>query len=210
IMTIQEYCEAYGLNFRDVRSYKLVTHTGRAFYNIASQVIDDSVATEEEVSVMLDEVIKATKNEVDWSHIKPHKSQGTKLFVPCIFDLHLGKLAWNEETGEDYDIKIAENRFKEALEDLIEKASGYKFDKILFILGNDLFNSDSAFPYTATTGGTPQEDDIRWQKSFRLGVRLITEALIRLEKIAKVDVVTALSNHDLQKIDRKSTRLNSS
>src|SRR5690606_36994603 len=111
------------------------------------------------------------------------------LFVPCIFDLHLGKMGWSEETGDgDYDIRIAESRFRTALEDLITKASGYSTGRILFIIGNDFFNSDRNYPFTSTTSGTPQEDDTRWQKSFRLGVRLITEAILRLSQIAPVDV----------------------
>ena len=39
-MTIKEYCEVYKIPFEDVRTYKLVTHTGKgAYYNIASNQI---------------------------------------------------------------------------------------------------------------------------------------------------------------------------
>lgn len=41
IMSIEEYCDFYGLPLDQVRSYKLVTHTGTPYYNIASRVLDD-------------------------------------------------------------------------------------------------------------------------------------------------------------------------
>ena len=41
IMSIKEYCEFYKIPFADVRTYKLVTHTGKgAYYNIASNQIE--------------------------------------------------------------------------------------------------------------------------------------------------------------------------
>lgn len=143
--------------------------------------------------------IKEAVKDVKWDKPKKTPSSGN-LFVPCIFDLHLGKLAWGEETGEDYDAKIAVKRFRIALEDLIQKANGYNVDRVLFPIGNDIYNSDKAKPFPQTTNGTPQMDDIRWQKLFRLGIQLITEAVIRLSKVAPVDVVTVFSNHDHERV----------
>ena len=116
-------------------------------------------------------------------------------------DLHLGKLAWGEETGEDnYDIKVAVRRFKNALQYLVQEAcSENKFEKILFIVGNDLFNSDNAYPYTQTTAGTPQQDDVRWQKVFRMGRNMIIESIDFLKQVAPVKVLIVPGNHDFQK-----------
>ena len=144
--------------------------------------------------------VKEAISNIKWHKEKPKKNKSNNLLVPCIFDLHLGKLAWGEETGEDYDAKIAVARFRNALNDLIEKAKGYKVDKVLFPVGNDIYNSDKAKPFPQTTSGTPQMDDLRWQKLFRLGVQLMTEATIRLSKVAPVDVYTVLSNHDHERV----------
>ena len=83
---------------------------------------------------------------------------------------------------------------------MIYKASSYDVERILFPVGNDIYNSDKAFPFPQTTKGTPQMDDIRWQKLFRVGVQLITEAIIRLSKIAPVDTFTVFSNHDHERV----------
>lgn len=49
IMNIEEYCRTYNLPYDQVKSYKLVTHTGKgAYYNIASNNVAISVDLEEE------------------------------------------------------------------------------------------------------------------------------------------------------------------
>ena len=149
----------------------------------------------------VDSVKEAVKSidAKSWGKI-PITKPSENLFVPCIFDLHIGKLAWGQETGEDYDYKIAIERFRTALEDMIYKASHYDVERILFPVGNDIYNSDKAKPFPQTTAGTPQMDDLRWQKLFRVGVQLMTEAIIRLSKFALVDVYTVFSNHDHERV----------
>ena len=118
-------------------------------------------------------------------HIRPVYQSGNLLEVN-IPDLHLGKQSWAEETGfRNYDIKIAAQRYRDAFDDMLSRVlKENKFDEILFVVGNDLFNSDNAYPITTTTAGTPQQDDARWQKVFRLGRQLMIESILKLEKIA--------------------------
>jgi hypothetical protein len=76
-----------------------------------------------------------------------------------LFDLHFGKLCWGQETGEDFDIKIARQRFLATIETLIQRASGFQYSRILFPVGNDFFNSDTIF--NTTTKGTMVDEDCR-------------------------------------------------
>ena len=120
------------------------------------------------------------------------------LFEITIFDLHLGKLAWGGETGENYDTKIARQRFLTAISTLIKRASGFQYNKILFPVGNDFFNSDTIF--NTTTKGTPQDEDLRWQKTFNFGVKLLIDAINLLKQTGvKVDVVNIPGNHDFER-----------
>lgn len=121
-------------------------------------------------------------------------SSGNMLEV-TIPDLHVGKLAWGEETGyADYDSKIACDVFKTALDTLIDRTSHYDYEQIIFPIGNDLLNCDSKV--NTTTGGTPQDVDSRYQKTFRTARLLITDAIHKLRKIAPVKVLTVPGNHD--------------
>lgn len=126
---------------------------------------------------------------------KPKYAAGKQyLYEIDFFDLHFGKLAWGEESGEDYDIKIAKERALNALDTLLWFASKYNVGKILFPVGNDFFNVDNKS--NTTTHGTPQQEDTRWQKTFRLGRQLCVEMIDRCGLIAPVDVIIVPGNHD--------------
>lgn len=117
------------------------------------------------------------------------------LFVPSIPDLHVGKMAWAKETGaENYDVKIAVATFKTALSVLMERAKNFTFDKVLFPIGNDLFNSDNVA--NTTTHGTPQDTDGRFQKTFLHTRTMIIEAIEQLRSFAPVEVLVVPGNHD--------------
>lgn len=114
-----------------------------------------------------------------------------------LFDLHLGKLCWAGETGENYDSKIASNRFMIAIQKLLDRAEPYDFERILFPIGNDFFNSDNL--HNTTTAGTPQDEDLRWQKTYTLGINLLVQAIDLLSLHAPVDVVVVPGNHDFER-----------
>lgn len=112
-------------------------------------------------------------------------------------DLHVGKLAHTAETGRrPYDVKIAIATFNRALDGLLERTSHYPIEEILFICGNDLFNSDNED--NTTTGGTAVDTDGRFFKTFRHTRKMIVQAIERLRKVAKVKVLMVPGNHDRQ------------
>jgi len=120
------------------------------------------------------------------------------LFEVTLFDLHLGKLAWGAETGENFDTKIAADRFIKTIADLIHKASGFQYQRILFPIGSDFFNSDNL--HNTTTKGTPQEEDLRWKKTFNVGCTLLVTAIDMLKQSGvPVDVVVIPGNHDFER-----------
>ena len=131
-----------------------------------------------------------------------HTPMGIKneknLFEISIFDLHLGKLAWGGETFENYDTKIARKRFLDAIETLLYRGNGFDYNRILFPIGNDFFNSDTLL--NTTTKGTPQDEDLRWQKTFGIGTRLIVDAVNMLKQMGvPVDVMVIQGNHDFER-----------
>lgn len=112
-----------------------------------------------------------------------------------LFDLHLGNLSWHEETGEDWDIGIAAEVFRSAIEMIADRASQmYAIDKILFPIGNDFFHADSK--ENKTTAGTQMDLDTRFVKMYRTGVALQRWAIDLLRQIAPVEVIVVPGNHD--------------
>lgn len=113
----------------------------------------------------------------------------------ALFDLHAGKLAWGAETGDrNYDTKIAIETFWKAFHSLLADVSHYKFESILYIVGQDMLNSDNI--EGRTTAGTPVDNDGRFHKTFVAVRQMNIEAIEKLKTIAPVKVVTMGGNHD--------------
>jgi hypothetical protein len=111
-------------------------------------------------------------------------------------DIHFGKQAWSVETGwSDYDIKIAEKIYRDAFTVLLGRVQGYEFDEIVFVVGNDIMQSDN--PEDQTYKGTKVSCDSRYYKVFRLVCRLMIESIETLRHYAKrVKVIMVRGNHD--------------
>ncbi len=113
-----------------------------------------------------------------------------------IMDLHLGKLAWAEETGQDYDLKIAEQLYRDTMQDILSKVGkcNLSIEKIVFPIGQDFFHVDNTT--SMTTSGTQVDTDTRWQKMYRKGVELLFWSTEQLRQIAPVEVMYVPGNHD--------------
>jgi hypothetical protein len=109
-------------------------------------------------------------------------------------DLHVGKYAWGEEAGEDYDITIAEKVFTDAINDILHRASVYPLEKIVLVVGNDLLQTDNLAG--TTTAGTYVDTDSRYIKSFRRARAINSWAIHRCAEVAPVDVQIVPGNHD--------------
>lgn len=108
-------------------------------------------------------------------------------------DPHLGMLAWAGETGEDFDIKIAEANLTTAVDRLVSLAPASKMALIAQL--GDFFHSDNA--RSETTGGTRLDTDSRWSKILRIGVHTMVRCIDRcLEKHHTVRVINEIGNHD--------------
>lgn len=126
-------------------------------------------------------------------HVSKITSSKKMLEVP-IMDLHFGKKAYSFEVGEAIDTKIIEQRFLAVIDDIISRVQGQEFEKIIFPIGNDFFNSDTV--ENTTTRGTRQDNDLRWQEMFLKGIELLIKAIDKLSLLAPVEVFYVAGNHD--------------
>ena len=144
-----------------------------------------------EKAPILDNVLDSAANLLD--HEEYDKKYLLEIAIP---DAHFGKLSHEEESGEDYDLKIATTRFVETVKNLIRKVDIHSIDRILLPIGNDLINVDNK--YNTTTSGTPQDCDTRFYKVVRTVKNLLIDTINYLTAIAPVDVVIVAGNHDEQ------------
>ncbi len=125
---------------------------------------------------------------------KTPNKESKYLYVISAQDLHLGKLAWGNETNwEDYDIKIAKRLYTEAIDDLVSKAPVNQIETVLIICGSDYFHCDS--PKGETSNGTRLDVDSRWAKIYDEGCALMADTVEKLASRFKVEVMVVLGNH---------------
>ena len=163
---------------------------------------------ERDIKFIKERIVGELFQEMTKNYIPPVLSTEIKEKIDCgednnlleisIFDLHIGKLAWGGETFENYDVKIARQRFMTAIKKLLKNASGFNYNRILFPVGNDFFNCDTIL--NTTTKGTPQDEDLRWQKTFDVGIRLLIDAINLLKQTGvPIDIVVIPGNHDFER-----------
>jgi len=134
-------------------------------------------------------------------YVRPGEAERHMLEL-FVADHHIGLLAWNEETGEDYDSDLAENILRYALGRMMERASGFPVDKVLLPLGNDWMHTDATDNGKGgqTTAGTPQDVDTRYQKMFRRARRMAVMLIDEVRQLAPVEVVVVPGNHDTERM----------
>lgn len=152
----------------------------------------EDIVTYEDVR---DEMVVALKKHAPkYPVIKRKRITDGHLLVIDPADLHLGKLAQDEETGNEYNIDIAKKRCIDGVRGIIAKSQGFNIDQIVFIVGNDVLHTDN--PRRTTTSGTPQDTDKQWWYAYIHARDMYVQVIEELTAIADVHVIFCPSNHD--------------
>tara|TARA_R110000744_G_scaffold378861_3_gene495685 strand:+ start:1776 stop:2900 length:1125 start_codon:yes stop_codon:yes gene_type:complete len=126
--------------------------------------------------------------------IKRKKTTEGHLLVVDIADLHINKYATQELTGADYNSQIAVERAIEGTKGLLQKSVGFNIDKVLFVIGNDVLNTDNLTK--STTKNTPQDTDLSWFEAFKIAKECYVKCIELCLSVADVDIIHCPSNHD--------------
>lgn len=139
---------------------------------------------------------KAPQPRKQTYYLTPTGSKRPKYLLEiALFDAHFGLLAWGNETGEDYDLKIAETRYQAAVDDLLTKTRGCQPERIVFPIGNDFFHINN--PQNVTPAShNPLDVDGRLVKVLVSGELAVIRALEACAQVAAVDVLWIPGNHD--------------
>jgi hypothetical protein len=109
-------------------------------------------------------------------------------------DYHLGMLAWREEGGDDWDIKIAENTLVSGFAAMV--AQSPPAHTAVINLQGDFLHTDGLVPETPAHGHILDADS-RYPKIVEVAIRAIRRLVaMALEKHAEVRLIVAEGNHD--------------
>lgn len=126
---------------------------------------------------------------------KPAKVEDPLLSLLTITDFHLGMYAYEAETGDDWDIKIARDVFLNSIHDMV-LASPKSGTGMLCQLG-DFLHWDGILSVTPQSGHI-LDADTRYAKLVDLTMSVMAEAVsIMLSHFGRVVIVNAEGNHDI-------------
>jgi hypothetical protein len=115
--------------------------------------------------------------------------------VYTLTDSHVGMLAWRRETGEDWDLEIAERVLTGCFQAMVDASPDASIG-IVNQLG-DFLHSDGLTPVTPTSGHILDQDG-RFSKVVEVAVRVLRAVVsMALVKHKKVIVIMAEGNHDM-------------
>ena len=185
IMNIETYCKYYGLDFDKVRSFKLVSHTGVPFYNIAfyeSEDIDDANTYLEIKEILVkafDKAIKHTTTIVD----------GSEIANIVIGDPHLGAYIDGLVNTKDFSIPI----LIDYLEEIVNKVNKRGFKEVnIFFLG-DMIESFTGLNHKNSWKGL--QKGMIGAEVIRFSVNIWHEKFLsKINNLKKVKLVAG--NHD--------------
>lgn len=149
---------------------------------------DTNLASQKE---LLMEEIKDSSCYIPFKRPNKRAKYAYEINIP---DVHFGKMSWSEESGEDYDIKIAEKRYEEAIQSLLSLVNTDDIEEIIFPIGNDMINIDSR--RNETFAGTGQDSDSRFYKIVKVVKSILIRNINALSVIAPVKVIVVSGNHD--------------
>ena len=181
---LQKECEEKGIGMEDINHYWYKSE------NFSIHVRGNK--NEVDIKKLVIDELKSDPPE--YKNIYYPEVKDGHLLVIDPADLHLGKLCSAYETGDEYNIQIAEQRLTEGVQGILQKAQGFNIEKILFVAGNDKLHVDN--PKNTTTSGTPQDTHLMWYDAFRFAVAIERRVLEMLLPIAPVHYQYDPSNHD--------------
>ena len=166
------------------------------FGNTKLQWVKTDTDAERQVELMKT-VIEGMKSEI--TPVAPVKATRTKrddklLNLYTVSDFHLGMLAWGDESGDDWDMKIAEDLFSRWFDAAFQKAPDAGTG-VINLLG-DLAHFDSLVAVTPA-GGNVLDADTRYQKLVRYMIRMVRRVVdMALVKHKTVRLLIVQGNHD--------------
>ena len=166
------------------------------FGNTKLQWVKTDTDAERQVELMK-AVIEGMKSEI--TPVAPVKAARAKrddklLNLYTVSDFHLGMLAWADESGDDWDMKIAEDLFSRWFDAALQKAPDAGTG-VINLLG-DLAHFDSLDAVTPASGHV-LDADTRYQKLVRYMIRMVRRVVdMALVKHKTVRLLIVQGNHD--------------
>jgi hypothetical protein len=163
---------------------------------IAAQWVKSAIDRERQEAIMR-EAFEAMAETLPRVVPRPVQEEGYDTSLMACYpigDAHIGMYSWGEETGEDWDLKIAERLHCTAMAHLVDSAP--RTEEAVIINLGDWFHADNMEGVT-TRSGHHLDTDSRYAKMASVGIKIMRQCIeSALQKHKRVRVINATGNHD--------------
>lgn len=191
IMDINQYCEFYGFDYDTVKSWKLVSHTGIPYYNIAfysseEQFENDYLEIKEILTTELEKCIKHTSTSV----------AGNEVANIIIGDPHLGAYINGLVNTKDFSIPI----LIDYIEDIVVKVNKRGFSEVNVMFLGDMIESFTGLNHKNSWKGL--QKGMIGAEVIKFSVKIWHEKFLsKINNLKKVKLVAG--NHDRLTSDKE-------
>lgn len=125
----------------------------------------------------------------------PECSNADSMLVVSLCDVHMGKLAYKQEAGENYDVGIASAVYRHAVSDTLKFFNPSRIKRIVMPIGHDLLHTDNLRGETSS-GTRVDSVDTRFHRIFDVAVASVIAGIEDCLEVADVFVPAVFGNHD--------------
>jgi hypothetical protein len=151
---------------------------------------------ENQLNIFRDVITELSRGIKPFSPVKPAKTHDDDLLtVYTLTDFHLGMYSWADETGANWDMKIAETVMLNAFADMMAGSPASKV--AVFAQLGDLLHWDGLMALTPTAKNV-LDADTRFPSLVQVAISVCLKAIeMLLRKHETVHVIMAEGNHDM-------------
>jgi hypothetical protein len=190
MMDIEKYCEHYKLPRNSISSYKLVSHTGTPYYNIAfkEQIIEGENDLESIKEVLLNETERVyTYKESSYTFDKENVLKWS--------DLHFGAYIKNLMNVDDFSPDI----LLDGLLESINVINGFGFKKTHIHINGDLIESFSGLNHI--NSWMSMDTEMIGSNAIKMCSKMLHTAFQKVDNLGCIKIVAG--NHDRLSKDNK-------
>jgi predicted phosphodiesterase len=182
ILTIEEYCEKYNFPLSNVKSYKLVTHTGTPYYNVLFKENCIEVDSTDYIGIL-------EKEFEQYRPFQQYEPRAGKIGVITLTDFHFGAYISAMKNTPEFSISI----LCEMLSRASDEVNRFKYTKVHVHILGDLIESFTGLNHKNSWKGL--DKGMFGVKAIKLFVKLFIEHfLVRVENLGSIKIVAG--NHD--------------
>jgi hypothetical protein len=185
MMDIGQYCEHYALPRKDIRKYKLVSHTGTPFYNIEFAEKIDIEGSDIDYDLIKSVITREMKDRYVYRNV--HSNINREAVLKWA-DLHFGAHIRNLLLTKDYDSKILEKGLLRS----VAETNNFGFKKVHVHINGDLIESFSGLNHINSWMSMDPEEI--GPKAVMLCTSLLHRALSKIDNLGIIKIVAG--NHD--------------